>query len=210
MPELTEADYPQLDRSERRTPPAADAAPARRLPGAARAQAFTEPAADTAPPPRELAVTAVTAVTAAAPVEPSAGSLWDRFEQPTGAATTDGPVAGWTPPAPTEAPAEWGRRPAVVKVLSFGLASAKPGREELDHRHNVRTIRAATWPRSARIAVANPKGGSGKTPTAVILGGILASIRGGSVAIWDAADAAGTLAGRTEGFAARCVSDIEA
>jgi MinD-like ATPase involved in chromosome partitioning or flagellar assembly len=42
------------------------------------------------------------------------------------------------------------------------------------------------------------------------MGGLLASIRGGSVAIWDAADAAGTLGGRTEGIAARCVSDIDA
>ena len=117
---------------------------------------------------------------------------------------------GWVPPAPPEPPAEWGRRRTVIKVLSLGLATPRPGREELAHRHNVRTIRQATWPRAVRIAVTNPKGGSGKTPTAVILGGLLASIRGGSVAIWDAADAAGTLGGRTEGIAARCVSDIDA
>ena len=87
----------------------------------------------------------------------------------------------------------------AARCSAWAWPPPKPGREELAHRHNVRTIRQATWPRSVRIAVTNPKGGSGKTPTAVILGGLLASIRGGSVAIWDAADAAGTLGGRTEG-----------
>ena len=159
------------------------------------------------------------------PADPAGGAVsWDRFthepeprrRRRTGS-SVDGPVStdaladgGWVPPAPPEPPAEWGRRRTVLKVLSLGLATPRPGREELAHRHNVRTIRQATWPRAVRIAVTNPKGGSGKTPTAVILGGLLASIRGGSVAIWDAADAAGTLGGRTEGIAARCVSDIDA
>jgi MinD-like ATPase involved in chromosome partitioning or flagellar assembly len=134
---------------------------------------------------------------------------WERFAaEPS---STDALAErGWVPPAPPEPPAEWGRHRTVLKVLSLGLAKPKPGREELAYRHDVRVIRQATWPRAVRIAVTNPKGGSGKTPTAVILGGVLASVRGGSVAVWDAADAAGTLGGRTEGVAARCVADIDA
>ena len=71
-------------------------------------------------------------------------------------------VVRWTPPEPPEAAAEWGRRRTVLKVLSLGLAKPKPGREEIAHRQNERLIRSATWPRSVRIAVANPKGGAGR------------------------------------------------
>jgi MinD-like ATPase involved in chromosome partitioning or flagellar assembly len=94
--------------------------------------------------------------------------------------------------------------------LSFGLVKPRPGREELAHRENIRMIRQAAWIRHVRIAVASPKGGVGKTPMAVLLGGKLAEIRGGSVAVWDAADAANTLAARSEGTAGQCVSDLAA
>ena len=187
MTETTESDAP---------PPTT-----RRLPGVDRARAFSEPAppqvsrpALSDPPPTEVLT-------------------WERFADPAAptdllAEGCDWIPGGWIPPAPPEQPAEWGRRPALVKALSFGLISPRPGREELAHRVNERLIRSATWTRSVRIAVCNPKGGSGKSPTAVVLGGVLARIRGGSVAIWDAADAAGTLASRTEGVAARCISDV--
>src|SRR5664279_4157864 len=115
------------------------------------------------------------------------------------------PLGGWFRRRRRFPPAQWGRRAVVLRVLSFGLAKPRPGQAELAYRRDVRAIRQATWPRSVRVAVANPKGGSGKTPTAVLLGGVLASVRGGSVAIWDASDAAGTLGARTEGAAARCV-----
>src|SRR5664279_1193180 len=135
-------------------------------------------------------------------------SSWERFSTPTDVLSEG---VGWVPPAPKEAPGEWLTPVArLVKVLSFGLAKPQPGQEELAHRQYVRAIRQAAWPRSVRIAVANPKGGAGKSPAAVILGGILAHIRGGSVAVWDASDAAGTLAARAEGAAARCISDIAA
>jgi MinD-like ATPase involved in chromosome partitioning or flagellar assembly len=119
-------------------------------------------------------------------------------------------VVRWTPPEAKEAAAEWGRRRTVLKVLSLGLATPRPGREELAHRQNERLIRSAAWPRSVRIAVVNPKGGAGKTPTTLILGGILARTRGGSVAVWDASDAAGSLSGIAEGVQAQCISAIEA
>ena len=187
MTETTETDAP---------PPTT-----RRLPGVDRARAFSEPA-----PPQ----VSRPALSDPAPTEVL---TWERFADPAAptdllAEGCDWIPGGWIPPAPPEQPAEWGRRPALVKALSFGLISPRPGWEELAHRVNERLIRSATWTRSVRIAVCNPKGGSGKSPTAVVLGGVLARIRGGSVAIWDAADAAGTLASRTEGVAARCISDV--
>ena len=193
------------DTTETTTPTRPAPAAGRRLPGADRARAFTEPPPA---PPRPAGHGDLPDVLADPDPDPVVS--WDRFAQEPSGSTEVLVQQGWVPPAPPEPPAEWGRRRTVLKVLSLGLATPKPGKEELAHRHNVRAIRQATWPRSVRIAVTNPKGGSGKTPTAVILGGLLAGIRGGSVAIWDAADAAGTLGGRTEGIAARCVSDIDA
>lgn len=187
----------------------------RRLPGAARAKAFAEPPAEQAPAPRQTRA-------AAPPFSPEARSGNPSMALPPAAESEDvgrdasstttwsSQVVAWKPPAPVEAPAEWGRRRTVLKVLSLGLAKPKPGREELEHRRAERMIRAAAWPRSVRIAVANPKGGAGKTPTALVLGGILAKNRGGSVAIWDAADAAGSLSVIAEGVQAQCLSAIEA
>jgi len=153
----------------------------RRLPGVDRARAFSEPA-----PPQ------VSRPALSDPL-PTEVVTWERFADPAAptdllAEGCDWIPGGWIPPAPPERPADWGRRPALVKALSFGLISPRPGREELAHRVNERLIRSATWTRSVRIAVCNPKGGSGKSPTAVVLGGVLARIRGGSVAIWDAAN----------------------
>ena len=58
--------------------------------------------------------------------------------------------------------------------------------------------------------MANPKGGVGKTPLAVALGGKLAQIRGGGVVVWDAADAAGSTGARSEGRPGRCISEVAA
>lgn len=180
----------------------------RRLPGAARAKAFAEPPAEQAPVPRPIPAVAPPFSPEARTDNPSIASP-AAADAPSGAAWSSQVVA-WKPPAPVEAPAEWGRRRAVLKVLSLGLAKPKPGREELEHRRNERMIRAAAWPRSVRIAVANPKGGAGKTPTALVLGGVMAKNRGGSVAVWDAADAAGSLSVIAEGVQAQCLSTIEA
>ena len=64
---------------------------------------------------------------------------------------------------------------------------------------NERVIRQTTWTRAVSILVANPKGGVGKTPTALILGGVLAAIRGGSVCVMEVSDDAGALTFRSEG-----------
>ncbi|WP_104080980.1 hypothetical protein [Cryobacterium sp. Y11] len=61
------------------------------------------------------------------------------------------------------------------------------------------TVRQATWTRAVSILVNNPKGGTGKTPIALLLGGVLAAIRGGSVAILEVSDDPGALNFRAEG-----------
>ncbi|OXM44252.1 hypothetical protein CFP71_40580 [Amycolatopsis thailandensis] len=48
------------------------------------------------------------------------------------------------------------------------------------------------------MLVANPKGGSRKTTTALMLGHVFASLRGGSTVVWDNNEARGTLAERAE------------
>jgi MinD-like ATPase involved in chromosome partitioning or flagellar assembly len=75
-------------------------------------------------------------------------------------------------------------------------------------RRDEETIRQATWSRAVGILVANRKGGVGKTPTAVIVGGLLASIRGGSVAIMEVSDDPGTLTFRTEGAPTRGMGEL--
>jgi MinD-like ATPase involved in chromosome partitioning or flagellar assembly len=177
----------------------------RRLPGADRARAYTEPPRRRVTRPVETPPVETDVAPEPAPVTAPVPAR-ERFAEPADVR----PAPEWVPPEPREAPAEWGARRVLVRVLSFGLVQPKPGQEELAHRQNVRLIRQAVWPRSVRIAVANPKGAAGKTPTALVLGGTLARIRGGSVAIWDASDAAGTLAARAEGAATRCVSEIAA
>lgn len=138
---------------------------------------------------------------------------WDRFaanahnHAPGG---TPKPVhaPAWTPAPVVEKPAEWGRRPLWIRVLSLGLAHAKASPAELEYRHNVRAVRQQAWPRCVRIVVANPKGGVGKTPTALLLGGMLAQVRGGGVVVWDANQSAGTLRSRAEGMSGRSVAEV--
>lgn len=69
-------------------------------------------------------------------------------------------------------------------------------------------IAAAHWPRPVNIAVLNLKGGSGKTPTALTLAGVLAHIRGGGVAVLEACETPGTLAHRAEGSAQAGLSEL--
>ncbi|MEO6116349.1 MAG: hypothetical protein ABIP33_08200 [Pseudolysinimonas sp.] len=90
-----------------------------------------------------------------------------------------------------------------------------PGHAELQRnaaaerlRHDETTIRQATFPRAVGVLVANRKGGAGKTPTSIILGGILASVRGGSVAILEVSDDPGTLNLRSEGTPARGLEEL--
>jgi MinD-like ATPase involved in chromosome partitioning or flagellar assembly len=70
---------------------------------------------------------------------------------------------------------------------------------EARRARNETTIRQATWTRAVSILVNNPKGGTGKTPTSLLLGGVIASIRGGSTAIVEFSDDPGALNYRAEG-----------
>ncbi|MEA9986082.1 hypothetical protein [Subtercola sp. RTI3] len=91
----------------------------------------------------------------------------------------------------------------ALNGLGFRLA---PGEAELrqietanQRRQDEETIRQATWTRAVSILVANRKGGVGKTPVSILLGGSIASIRGGSVAIVEVSDDPGALSFRAEG-----------
>lgn len=90
-------------------------------------------------------------------------------------------------------------------LASLGLPVG-PGAVEVEERRraelrvaNETTVRQATWTRAVSILVNNPKGGTGKTPVSLLLGGVLAAIRGGSVAILEVSDDPGALNFRAEG-----------
>jgi cellulose biosynthesis protein BcsQ len=72
---------------------------------------------------------------------------------------------------------------------------------------NEATIRQFTATSSKNVLIANPKS-SGKTSTALSLGGTLAQVRGGSVAITEATPAPGDLFARAEGQPRLGLSDL--
>lgn len=104
-------------------------------------------------------------------------------------------------------PAQWGLRGRVGR-LTGGLVKLAPESAELAHREALNTIRRATWTRAVNVIVTNPKGGSGKTPTALLLAGILGHVRGGYVAVWEAAESVGTLNQRAEGDPERGLAEL--
>ncbi|ROQ30886.1 MinD-like ATPase involved in chromosome partitioning or flagellar assembly [Frondihabitans sp. PhB188] len=149
--------------------------------------------------------------------------------RPEGAPVRLEPLVAAVPPAPkapAEAPVERSRDESL-SVLFHGAASGltststaptkstkglrgllrlAPSPAELaEHEHKARclanetTIRQATWTRHVRILLANKKGGTGKTPLSILLGGVIAAIKGGSVAIWEVSDDPGALNFRAEG-----------
>jgi MinD-like ATPase involved in chromosome partitioning or flagellar assembly len=115
-----------------------------------------------------------------------------------------GSAAGLAAASRTTAPAKatTGFRGALASLgLPVGPGAAELGerrRTELRTTHET-TVRQATWTRAVSVLVNNPKGGTGKTPTALLLGGVLAAIRGGSVAILEVSDDPGALNFRAEG-----------
>lgn len=110
-------------------------------------------------------------------------------------------------PKRREAPATWGVRGSLVRATG-GLMKLAPSADEVAHRHALSAIRSATWVRAVNVMVTNPKGGVGKTPTAVLVAGILGHVRGGYVAAFEAQESAGTLARRSEGTPLRGLAEL--
>jgi MinD-like ATPase involved in chromosome partitioning or flagellar assembly len=100
----------------------------------------------------------------------------------------------------------------VLTHLGLTLAPGPRERAQLEQARRLREsetlIRQSTFPRAVGILVANRKGGVGKTPTSLILGGILASIRGGSVTVMEVSDDPGTLTYRAEGSPQRGIGEL--
>jgi MinD-like ATPase involved in chromosome partitioning or flagellar assembly len=121
----------------------------------------------------------------------------EPFSEAIGEAAEDWHFAPTAPSTPRrQAPAQWGwqRR---ARSLTLGLWKPQAGRDELSYRQAVATIRQ-TLPNSRLVMIGNEKGGSGKTPTALILGGIVAQIRSESNVVWDNNEMRGTLGIRAE------------
>ncbi|UKA56699.1 hypothetical protein LFT45_22765 (plasmid) [Arthrobacter sp. FW305-BF8] len=94
----------------------------------------------------------------------------------------------------------------LLNQLFGGLLTLAPSAKELHARELEASrgrfealIRQSSWTRAVGLLVANKKGTAGKTPLSILLGGVLAAIRGGSVAIVETSDDKGQLAYRAEG-----------
>lgn len=92
-----------------------------------------------------------------------------------------------------EQPATQGWR-GVATRLGLRLS---PSAQERSEREDVHAV-SQHWPGPRTIIVANGKGGSGKTPTTVLLSAVFARYGGAGVVAWDANQTRGTLGWRTE------------
>ena len=91
-----------------------------------------------------------------------------------------------------DAPAQHGWRGALNQL---GLHLA-PSAAELSQRQDEAAV-SAHWPGPRTIAVLNPKGGAGKTPTVICLSAMFARLSGGGVLAWDNNNSLGSLGWRT-------------
>ncbi|WIG19195.1 MinD/ParA family ATP-binding protein [Kocuria rosea] len=91
-----------------------------------------------------------------------------------------------------DAPAQHGWRGALNQ---WGLHLA-PSAAELSQRKDEAAV-SAHWPGPRTIAVLNPKGGAGKTPTVICLSAVFARLSGGGVLAWDNNNSLGSLGWRT-------------
>jgi MinD-like ATPase involved in chromosome partitioning or flagellar assembly len=89
--------------------------------------------------------------------------------------------------------AQTGLRGLLTRI---GIRSG-PSEAEQAKRADVRAI-SRHWPGPRTIAIVNGKGGSGKTPTTVILSALFARDGGSGVLAWDNNETRGTLGWRTE------------
>ena len=111
-------------------------------------------------------------------------------------------------------PVRVAQRGARGMLAKFGMkvspgAAEKAATEIAERqRQHEDIVRQATWTRAVSILVANPKGGVGKTPMALLLGGMLAAVRGGSVCIMEVSDDPGALTFRSEGSPTRGLGEL--
>lgn len=179
--------------------------------GAARVGTFSDPsmpaaaeteagAADPAPEAQSAAVVAAAAPPTSSAVGPLAGT------SPTADPPLDDPLRAARAvllggDAQVAEPAQWGAR-AVLRRSTGGLLRPGAGKAERAYNADLDTIRTFQWPGPFSVLVANKKGGVGKTPTTLLVAGVLAQVRGGGVVAFEGAEAAGTLAMRAEGAGA--------
>ncbi|MEB2529130.1 AAA family ATPase [Kocuria rosea] len=103
-----------------------------------------------------------------------------------------------------DAPAQHGWRGALN---SMGLSLA-PSAAELSRRQDEAAV-SAHWAGPRTIAVLNPKGGAGKTPTVICLAAVFARLSGGGVLAWDNNNSLGSLGWRTfDAGHEACVVDL--
>lgn len=102
----------------------------------------------------------------------------------------------------------WGLLNKIGFDFEPGQAESCEGALLEQLRRGEETARQATWTRAVSVLIANPKGGVGKTPTAILLGGALAAACGGSVCVMEVSDAPGALALRAEGSLSRGMGEL--
>jgi MinD-like ATPase involved in chromosome partitioning or flagellar assembly len=176
-----------------------------RFAGAARAAHYVE--TESAPAVTETAPSAPPAVAAIGPEPILETDPVVEFEQ------EDDVDLGALSVAPPSRIAQKGLRGLLGKVgvkVAPGAAEAAAIETAEQLARFEETIRQATWTRAVSVLVANPKGGVGKTPTSLMLGGTLAAIRGGSVAIIEVSDDPGALTFRSEGSPSRGLGELVA
>ena len=170
--------------------------------GASRAQQYVEPLEAPKPEP-------AVEDNGDAPATDSTNELSESAPIPAPTiALPDLGVVGFTATKPH---ATSGLRGLVGKVgIKVAPSKAETARLEMEEqqRRDEEVVRQTTWTRAVSILVANPKGGVGKTPSALALGGILASIRGGSVCIVEVSDDPGALTFRAEGTPKRGLGEL--
>lgn len=164
----------------------------------------------------------------AAPAEIPSGRLFEEIPQPSITTTppsqplqpTLSPADIFSEPLDELSTASKANKPAVATKgirgalsrigirMTPGAAEAAELKAKAARLQAEQIIRQATWTRAVSVLVANPKGGTGKTPTSLLLGGVLAAARGGSVAIMEVSDDPGALTFRAEGNPPRGIGEL--
>lgn len=190
-----------------------DAAPAEWAP--ARVTEIPAAAPATGTDPVDVARASFDADADAAP-EPEPGAEPEPAAEPhsTATATPEAPAPTDGAPAPEtafEASASNGPRPSFIEPPEVHPATVsgwrsffvrigipiKPSKAELARAEREKAV-SRQWAGCRAIAVANGKGGVGKTMTTAVLSAVFARHGGGNVLAWDNNDTRGTLGWRTE------------